>query len=93
MVDDVVAAGCGQKMKQAQIDNRQKLTETFKRCAEINNVLNGDKLQTGVTAVAFHDHRITKDGAKADKVKVQAFRDMPAPTDVKHVNCLCDMMQ
>mgnify|MGYP000347377629 CR=1 FL=1 len=88
VVDDVVVAGCGQKMEQAQIDNWQKLTETFKRCAEINDVLNEDKLQTGVTAAAFHGRRITKDGAKADEVKVQAIHDMPA-----HVNILCGMMQ
>lgn len=71
----------------------QKLTETLKRCAEINDVLNEDKLQTGVTAAAFHGRRITKGGAKANKVKVQAFCDMPAPTDEAYVNCLCDMMQ
>ena len=74
-------------------DNRQELTETFKRCAEINIVLNEDKQQTHVTAVIFHGHRITKDGAKADEVKVQAIRDMPGPTYVAHVNLLCGMVQ
>ena len=93
VVDDVVVAAYGQKMKQAQIDNMQELTDTFKRCAEINIVLNEDKQQTHVTAVIFHGHRITKDGAKADEVKVQAIRDMPGPTYVAHVNLLCGMVQ
>ena len=49
VVDDVVVAGCGQTMEEAQIDNQQKLTKTLKRCAEINIVLNEDKQQTGLT--------------------------------------------
>ena len=81
VVDDVVVAGCGQKMKQAQ------------RCAEKNIVLNEDKQQTGVTAVTFHGHRITKDGAKTNEVKVQAIRDMQGPTYVAHVNLLFGMVQ
>ena len=93
VVDDVVVAGCGQKMKQVQIDNKQELTETFKRCAEIKIVLNEDKPQTDVTAVTFHGRRITKDGAKADEVKVQPIRDMPGSTYVAHVNILCGMVQ
>ena len=89
----MVVAGCGQKMKQAQIDNRQELTETFKRCAEINIVLNEDKQRTDVTAVTFHGRRIAKDGAKANEVKVQAICDIPGPTYVAHVNLLCGMVQ
>ena len=69
LVDDVVVAACGQTMEEAQIDNRQELTETFERCAEINIVLNEDKQQTGLIAITFHGHRITKDGATADKSK------------------------
>ena len=34
VVDDVVVAGCGQTMEEAQIDDQQKLTKTLKRCAE-----------------------------------------------------------
>ena len=30
VVDDVVIAGCGQTMEEAQIDNQQKLTKTLK---------------------------------------------------------------
>ena len=93
VVDDVVVAGCGQTMEEAQIDNQQKLTKTLKRCAEENIVLNEDKQQTGLTEITFHGHRITKDGVKADEAKVQAIRDMPAPTDVAGVKRLCGMVQ
>ena len=93
VVDDVVVAGCGQTMEEAQIDNQQELTKTLKRCSEKNIVLNEDKQQTGLTEITFHGHRITKDGVKADEAKVQAIRDMPAPTDVAGVKRLCGMVQ
>ena len=93
VIDDIVIAGCGQTMKEAQIDNQQKLTKTLKRCAEKNIVLNKDKQQTGLTEITFHGHRITKDGVKADKGKMQAICDMPAPTDVAGVQRLCSMVQ
>ena len=93
VVDDIVIAGCGQTMEEAQIDNQRKLTKTLKRCAEKNIVLNEDKQQTGLTEITFHGHRITKDGVKADEAKVEAIRDMPAPTDVAGVKRLCGMVQ
>ena len=65
----------------------------MKRCAEKNIVLNEDKQQTGLTEITFHGHRITKDGVKADEAKVEAIRDMPAPTDVAGVKRLCGMVQ
>ena len=76
-------------MEEAQIDNQRKLTKTLKRCAEKNNVLNEDKQQTGLTEIIFHGHRIIKDGVKIDEAKVQAIRNMPAPTDVAGVKRLC----
>ena len=79
-------------MEEAQIDNQQKLIETLKRCAEKNIVLNEDKQQTGLTEITFHGHRITKDGVKADEAKVQAIRDIPAPTDIAGVQRLCGMV-
>ena len=91
VVDDVVIAGCGQTMDEAQVDNQRKLTETWKRCAEKNIVLNEDKQQTGLTEIAFHGHRITKYGVKVDKAQVQAIRDMPKPVDVAGVRRLCGM--
>ena len=93
VVDDIVIAGCAQTMEEAQIDNQQKLTKTLKRCAEKNIVLNKDKQRTGLTEITFHGHRITKDGVKADKAKMQAICDMPAPTDVAGVQRLCSMVQ
>ena len=66
VVDNIVVAGCGQTMEEAQIDNQQKLNKTLKKCAEKQIVLNKDKQQTGLTEITFHGHKITKDGVKAD---------------------------
>ena len=93
VVDDVVIAGCGRTEGEAQRDNQQKLTETLKRCAEKNIILNEDKQQTGLTEITFHGHRITKEGVKVDEAKVQAIHDMPGPTDVAGVKRLCGMVQ
>ncbi|KAL9970099.1 hypothetical protein ACROYT_G022422 [Oculina patagonica] len=93
MITPFVIAGCGQTVEEAQIDNQGKLTETMKRCAEKNIVLNEDKQETGLTEITFHGHKITKDGVKVDEAKVQAIRDMPAPTDVAGVKRLCGMAQ
>ena len=93
IVDDVVIVGCGNSDVKAQRDNQQKLAVTLKRCAEKNFILNEDKQQTGLDEIIFHGHRMTKDGVKVDEAKVQAIRDMPAPTDVEGVKRLCGMAQ
>ena len=93
VVDDIVVAGCGQTMEEAQIDNQQKLNKTLKKCAEKQIVLNKDKQQTGLTEITFHGHIITKDGVKADEAKVQAIRDMPAPTHAAGVKRPCGTVQ
>ena len=85
VVDDVVIAGCGQTVEEAQSDNQRKLTETLKRCTEKNIILNEDKQQTGLTEITFHGHKITKDGMKVDEAKVQAVHDMLALTDIAGV--------
>ena len=80
VVDDVVIAGCGQTVKavkEAQIDNQRKLTETLERCAEKNIVLNEDKQQTGLAEITFHGHRITKDGMKIARPKYKLSATCP----------------
>ena len=93
VVDDVLIAGCGQTVEEAQSDDQRKLTETLKRCSEKNITLNEDKQHTGLTEITFHGHKITKDGMKVDEAKVQAIHDMLAPTDVAGLKCLCGMTQ
>ena len=92
-MDDVVIVGCGNSDAEAQSDNQQKLAVTLKRCAEKNFILNEDKQQTGLAEIIFHGHRMTKDGVKVDEAKVQAIRDMPAPTDVEGEKRLCGTAQ
>ena len=93
IVDDVVIVGCSNSHAEAQSGNQQKLAVALKRCAGKNIFLNEDKQQTGLDEIIFHGHRITKDGLKVDEAKVQAIRDMPAPTDVEGVKRLCGMAQ
>ena len=93
IVDDVIIVGCGPTEGEAQKDNQRKLTETLNRCAEKNIVLNQDKQETGSTEIIFHGHGISKKRVKVDEAKVQAIRDMPAPTDVEGVRRLCTMAQ
>ena len=71
----------------------KKLAVTLKRYAEKNIILNEDKNETGLDEIILHGHRITKDGVKVDEAKVQAIRDMPAPTDVEGEKRLCGMAQ
>ena len=73
--------------------DKQWTKQELKRCAEQNIVLNEGKQQTGLTEIAFHGHRVTKDGVKVDKAKVQAIRGMPKPVDVAGVRRLSGMTQ
>ena len=91
--DDVVISGCGSSDAEPQSDNQQKLAETLKRCAEKNIILNKDKQQTGLDEIIFHGYRTTKDDVEVYEAKVQAIRDVPAPTDVEGVNHLRGMAQ
>ena len=90
---DVIIVGCGNSDAEAQSDNQQKLAVTLKGCAEKSIILNEDKQQTGLDEIILHGHRITNDGVKVDGAKVQAIRDMPAPTDVEGVKSPCGMAQ
>ena len=65
----------------------------MKRCAEKNIILNEDKEKTCLDKIIFHGYRTTKDDVKVNEGKVQAIRDIPAPTDVEGVNRLCGMAQ
>ena len=55
--------------------------------------MNEDKQQSGLSKIAFHGHRITKDGVKVNEAKVQAIRDMLQPVDVAIVRRLGGMTQ
>ncbi|XP_014675268.1 PREDICTED: uncharacterized protein K02A2.6-like [Priapulus caudatus] len=93
IVDDIIIAGCGRSQEEAERDNKRKLEKVLQRCAEQHILLNPDKQQTGLREIVFHGHRITSEGVKVDESKVQAVRDMPAPTDIAGVRRLCGMAQ
>ena len=57
------------------------------------NWANQDKQETALTEIFFHVHRISKEVVKVDEENVQAIREMPAPTDVQGLKCLCGTAQ
>jgi transposase InsO family protein len=93
IVDDIIVVGCGSTDVEAEKDNQLNLSATLERCAERNITLNAEKQQTGLKEIIFHGHKITSEGVKVDEAKVDAIRDMPAPTDVEGVRRLCGMAQ
>ena len=93
IVDDIIVVGCGSTDAEAEKDNQLNLSATLERCAERNITLNAEKQQTGLKEIIFHGHKITSEGVKVDEAKVDAIRDMPAPTDVEGVRRLCGMAQ
>ena len=93
-VGDVVIVGCCTTEAKAQRDNQQKLTETLKRYAERNIILNEDKQQTANRDyLSWAQNRTRWIGVKVDQAKVQAIREMPAPTDVEGVKRTCGKAQ
>ena len=93
IVDDIIVVGCGSTDAEAVDDNKLNLSATLQRCSERNIILNEEKQQTGLKEIVFHGHRITSEGVKVDETKVEAIHNMPAPTDVEGIRCICGMAQ
>ena len=78
------------KRSKTMMQNYERL---YERCREQNNVLNQDRKVVVQTEINFHGHLFTSEGMKADKNKVEAILEMPAPTDISGVRRLCGMVQ
>lgn len=93
VADDIIVMGYGETMAEAEKDHEQNLYELRRRCQERNVRLNNEKEVVKQTEIVFMGHRITQDGVKADDAKVQAIKEMSAPTDVHGVKRWVGMIQ
>jgi hypothetical protein len=83
IADDFLIAGFGETGEEVDRSLETNERAFFKKCREWNLSLNKSKLKRSQTEVRFMGHLITADGLKADRAKVEAILDMPAPTDTK----------
>jgi len=93
VADDIVVTGCGDTKDQANKDHDKNLEALKKRCKLRNINLNDAKTVLKQNEITFLGHTISASGIKADKGKVRAIRDMPAPTDPQGVKRFCGMVQ
>ena len=93
IADDITVAGCSVSKNEALKDNNAKLEMLYKRCEQRHIVLNQDKGEIGKSEIHFHGHLFTDQGVKADKRKIEAILNMPAPSDAAGVRRLCGMVQ
>ena len=88
IADDLVVYASGNTREVADADHEHNRLALQGRCAE-----NGEKTFLQQTEIKFMGHLITNEGVKADKSKVKAILDMPAPINVHGVKRLCVMIQ
>ena len=93
VADDLLVMRIGNTREEADADHEQNLHELQKRCTERNTRLNDEKSVIKQTQIKFMGYLITNEGVQADKSKVDAILNMPAPTDVQGVKRLCGMIQ
>ncbi|PFX28550.1 Uncharacterized protein K02A2.6 [Stylophora pistillata] len=88
VADDLLVMRIGNTREEADADHEQNLHELQKRCTERNTRLNDEKSVIKQTQIKFMGYLITNEGVQADKSKVDAILNMPAPTDVQEGNKL-----
>jgi len=81
IADDILIFGSGDDLTTAQNDHDRNLIALLDRCREKGIKLNRDKLQLNRTATTFMGHELTSEGLHPDPKKIEAIRQMPAPTD------------
>ena len=89
IADDIAVVGKDDSNHDVQLDS------LLKCCEEHGIRLNRrpDKRKIKCKEMAFHGHVFTTDGLKPDASKIEALRDMPAPTDVSGVLRFCGIAQ
>ena len=93
VADDIVIAGCGKDITEAQANLKRREQELDQRCQEKHIVLNDQKRVSEKTEIPFMGHLITSAGIKPDPEKISAIQNMPSPTDVPAVRRLCGTVQ
>lgn len=93
VADDIVVAGRGSTIDEADKDHERNLSNLKQRCHEKNIKLNETKTIEKQSEITFMGHRISDKGIAPTSEKVQAILDLQPPTDVTGVRRLCGMVQ
>ena len=90
--DDILIYGAGETEAEAINDHDRKLVALLNRCREKGIKLNKEKVKFRLPEVTFMGHIISVEGLKPDPTKVEAIREMPAPTCKQDVRRLLGMV-
>jgi len=93
VADNFVFVGFGDSEEGGSKNHDDNLHEFLQRCDEKNLKLNKEKLKFRQKEVPFIGHIATAEGLRLDPHKVQAFKEMPSPTDVVGVQRLPGLAQ
>ena len=64
--------------------HEEKLFPVLQRLQDIGATLNIDKCEFFKTSITFVGHTVSSAGIQADERKVEAIKEMPAPTNMKY---------
>ncbi len=85
VADDILVYGSGTSQEEAEKDHDKHLINLMNRCRERNLKLNPEKFKFKLKEVPFMGHRVTAEGLKVCKEKIEAITKMPTPEDKKAV--------
>jgi len=91
IADDILIFGCGDNIEEAKRDHDANLIALLDRCREKNIRLNKLKMRLNCNTVVFMGHELTSNGLSVVKCKIEAIRQMTAPTDRQGVLRLLGM--
>jgi hypothetical protein len=91
IADDILIYGSGETTEEATIDHDKNLRALFDRARLCGLKLNLKKLQLRVQTLAYMGHTLSPSGIQADKSKIIAIQQLPAPADIRGVQRLLGM--
>jgi len=86
LMDDILIYGRNNE------EHQQRLEKVLNKLRNANVTLNVDKCQFLQPFIKFLGQIVNKDGIKPDPAKVQAIREMPAPTNISEVRHFMGMV-
>ena len=89
--DDVTVYGEGETLDEAIKDHDKNLRNLMERARENNLVFNYAKTQILKPEIVFFGNVYGRDGVKPDPAKIQAIRDISAPSNVKELQSFLGM--
>ena len=91
IADDILIYGSGKTTEEATIDHDKNLRALFDRARLCGLRLNWKKLKLRVETLSYMGHTLSSSGIQADKSKIIAIQQLPAPTNIKGVQRLLGM--